>query len=106
MLTGHELRNLLGKGIRFYRQQRELSQAVLAERANISITFLSNIERGIKYPTSDTLSAIANVLEVEVYELFRHDNSPIKNRELFERFKIDITKNVMESLQAVYKAYE
>ena len=106
MITGQELRAILGKGIRFYRQQRQLSQAALAEQANISITFLSNIERGIKYPTSDTLSGIANVLGVEAYELFRHDHSPAKYRNLFERFKIDITKNVLETLEAVYKAYE
>ena len=106
MITGQDLRTILGKGIRFYRQQRQLSQAALAEKASISITFLSNIERGIKYPTSDTLSAIANGLSVEVFELFRHDHSPAKNRKLFERFKIDITKNVLETLETVFKAYE
>ncbi|MCL2441756.1 MAG: helix-turn-helix domain-containing protein [Treponema sp.] len=106
MINGHELRSILGKGIRFFRQQRQLSQANLAEKAYISVTFLSNIERGIKYPTSDTLSAIANGLGVEVYELFQHDHSPDKNRKLFERFKKDIEKNVMDTLQIVYKAYE
>jgi len=106
LITGHELRGILGKGIRFYRHQRQISQAALAEKANISITFLSNIERGIKYPTSDTLSAISNGLGVEVYELFRHDHSPAEHRQLFERFKIDITKNVLETLETVYKAYE
>ncbi|MCL2380555.1 MAG: helix-turn-helix domain-containing protein [Treponema sp.] len=106
MINGQELRVILGKGIRFYRQQRQLSQATLAEKADISITFLSNIERGVKYPTSDTLSAIANGLEVAVYELFRHDNSPVENRELFERFKVDITRNLNETLQNVYKSYE
>jgi len=106
MTSGQELRKILGKGIRFYRQQRRLSQAALAEKANISITFLSNIERGIKYPTSDTLSAIANCLGVEVFELFHHDHSPSENRILFERFKIDITKNVLETLETVYKLYE
>ena len=106
MISGKELRIILGKGIRFYRQQQQLSQANLAEKANISITFLSNIERGVKYPTSDTLSAISNGLGIEVYELFRHDHSPIEFRCLFERFKLDITKNVQETLEAVYKAYE
>jgi len=106
VLNGHELRAILGKGIRFYRQQRQLSQAALAEKAGISITFLSNIERGIKYPTSDTLSAISNGLDVEVFELFRHDHSPVENRRLFERFKIDISKKVQETLESVYKAYE
>ena len=106
MITGQDLRIILGKQIRFYRQQRQLSQATLAEKADISITFLSKIERGIKYPTSDTVSAIANSLGVDVYELFRHDHSPAEHRKLFERFKIDITKNVLETLETVYKAYE
>ena len=106
MINGQELRAILGKGIRFYRQQRHISQASLAEKADISITFLSNIERGIKYPTSDTLSAIANGLEVEVYELFRHDHSPEQNRKLFDRFKKDITKSVIDTLEMIYKAYE
>jgi len=106
LLNGHELRVILGKGIRFYRHQRQLSQAALAEKANISVTFLSNIERGLKYPTSDTLSALSNSLEVEVYELFRHDHSPAAHRGLFERFKKDIVKNVMDTLKTVYKAYD
>ena len=106
VVDGQELRAILGKGIRFFRQQRKFSQATLAEMAGISVTFISNIERGIKYPTSDTLSAIANSLEVEVFELFRHDHSPAKNQALFERFKIDITKNVLETLESVYKSYE
>jgi len=106
VITGQDLRTIFGKKVRFYRQQRQLSQAALAERASISITFLSKIERGLKYPTSDTLSAIANGLGVEVYELFRHDHSPAEHRNLFERFKIDITQNVMKTLETVYRAYE
>jgi len=106
VIDGQELRAILGKGVRFYRQKRQLSQADLAKKAGISITFLSNIERGIKYPTSDTLSALANGLEVEVYELFRHDPSPAEHRVLFERFKNDITQNVMKTLETLYKMYE
>jgi transcriptional regulator with XRE-family HTH domain len=105
-MNGQELRGILGKGIRFYRQQRQLSQADLAEKAEISITFLSNIERGLKYPTSDTLSAIADGLEVEVFELYRHDHSPIERRRLFERFKTDITQNILKTLETVYQAYD
>ena len=106
MVNGQDIREILGKGIRFYRQQRHLSQAALAEKANISVTFLSNIERGVKYPTSDTLSAIANSLEVEVFELFKHDYSPSKNRVLFERFKKDLRRNVITTLDTIYGEYE
>jgi transcriptional regulator with XRE-family HTH domain len=106
MISGQDLRALLGKRIQFYRKQRQLSQAALAEKADISITFLSKIERGLKYPTSDTLSGITNGLGVEVCELFQQDETPAEHRSLFERFKIDITKNVLETLEMVYRAYE
>jgi transcriptional regulator with XRE-family HTH domain len=106
MLNGQDVRALLGKRIQFYRKKRQLSQAALAERADISITFLSNIERGIKYPTSETLSCIANGLGVNLCDLFQDAETPADNRNLLERFKIDITQTVMKSLEAVYKAYE
>jgi transcriptional regulator with XRE-family HTH domain len=106
VVSGQDLRVILGRRIQFYRKQRQLSQAALAEKADISITFLSNIERGIKYPTSDTLSGIANGLGVEAYELFRQDDFPEERRNLLERFKKDITENVVKTLEAVYSAYE
>jgi transcriptional regulator with XRE-family HTH domain len=106
MISGQDLRTLLGKRIQFFRKQRQLSQAALAEKADISITFLSKIERGLKYPTSETLSGIANGLGVEPWELFRQAETPPEHHNLPERFKIDITQNVLKALDSVYKAYE
>ena len=106
LITGQEVRDNLGKAVRFYRKQRRLSQAELAEKADISITFLSKIERGIKFPTSETLSGLANGLGVEVYQLFRNDETPLEQWTLFERFKKDITKNINETLENIYKEYE
>jgi transcriptional regulator with XRE-family HTH domain len=48
-----------------------MSQAVLAEKAEISIPFLSDIERGNKWPYMDTLINIAKALNAEVYELLK-----------------------------------
>jgi len=106
LITGQEIRDNLGKVVRFYRKQRRLSQAELAEKAGISITFLSKIERGIKFPTSDTLSGLANGLDVEVYQLFRNDETPVEKMKLFERFKKDITNTINETLENIYKEYE
>jgi transcriptional regulator with XRE-family HTH domain len=106
LITGQKLRVNLGNAIRFYRKQRCLSQAELAEKAGISVPFLSKIERGIKFPTSETLSGLANGLGVEVYQLFRNDETPVEQWTLFERFKKDITKNINETLKTVYKDYE
>jgi transcriptional regulator with XRE-family HTH domain len=106
VINGQDLRALLGRRVQFYRKKRRLSQAAFAEKAGISITFLSNIERGLKYPTSDTLSGIVNGLGVDVCELFRDTETPPQHRNLLERFKIDIRQNILKTLEAVYKAYE
>ncbi|GHV94585.1 hypothetical protein AGMMS50293_09050 [Spirochaetia bacterium] len=102
MISGQDLRTLLGRRIQFYRKQRQLSQATLAEKADISITFISQIERGIKYPTSETLSGITNALGVEVCELFQEDKTPAEHRNILERFKNDVLGTVEE----VYKVYK
>jgi transcriptional regulator with XRE-family HTH domain len=46
-----------------------LYKAVLAEKAGISVIFLSSIERGTKYPKAETVAKLAKVLEVEIFEL-------------------------------------
>ncbi|MDR2942872.1 MAG: helix-turn-helix domain-containing protein [Treponema sp.] len=101
MMNGQDVRELLGKRIQFFRKQRQLSQAVLAEKAGISITFLSKIERGIKYPTSETISGITNGLGVELYDLFRHDEIPPDYHNMLDRLQNDL----MQTIDAVFKAY-
>jgi transcriptional regulator with XRE-family HTH domain len=76
-MTGSELRRILSKNLKLLRSQRSLSQMELAEKANISIPFLSNIERSNKWPYPDTLVKLAEALQVDVHALFL-ENSPPK----------------------------
>ena len=75
-MDGQEIKDILGKNIKFIRNQRQYSQAILAEKADISITFLSNIERGLKFPKPAVLAQIADSLGVEICELFRSNSLP------------------------------
>jgi transcriptional regulator with XRE-family HTH domain len=102
MISGQGVRELLGKRVQFYRKQRQLSQATLAEKADISITFLSKIERGIKYPTSETISGIANGLGVELCDLFRHDETSADHQNMLDRLQSD----VFQTVEAVFNAYK
>jgi len=102
MMNGQYVRELLGKRIQFFRKQRQLSQAALAEKADISITFLSKIERGIKYPTSETISGITNGLGVELCDLFRQDGNQADHQNMLDRLQND----VMQTVDAVFKAYK
>ena len=102
---GQAIKDALGKTIKFLRFRRELSQADLAEKANISITFLSTVERGIKFPQPDILSKLAKVLDVEVFELFKHDVVPSDDKEMMSQLSEDITKNVNQTIANVFKQY-
>ncbi len=53
------------------RGQKKLSQEELAFRANVHRTYVSQLERGLKSPTLDTLSLICEVLEIRVSDLLR-----------------------------------
>jgi transcriptional regulator with XRE-family HTH domain len=70
-MGGDEVRGILARNLKAFRNHRDWSQAVLAEKAGISIPFLSEIERGNKWPYPDTLSSLARALDIEVYEFFR-----------------------------------
>jgi len=100
------LKEILGEKIKYFRLRRQFSQADLAEKANISITFLSNIERGNNYPQARTLCNIANALGVEVWELFKNDDTFNEQNAIIDRISEDFTKHVTIALETVYKKYK
>ncbi|MBT9141199.1 MAG: HTH-type transcriptional repressor RghR [Dehalococcoidia bacterium] len=61
---------LLGKRLRALRRLKRLTQDDLANASGISVSMLSTIERGAKYPRVDLLRKFARVLEVPPEELF------------------------------------
>ncbi|GHT76941.1 hypothetical protein FACS1894124_8820 [Spirochaetia bacterium] len=104
-MDGQAIKATLGRNIKLLRTRRGLTQAVLAEKADISVIFLSSIERGTKYPKPDVLARIATSLTVEVFELFKGDLVPSDTRELISRLSVDITGKVNASLEDAFKQY-
>ena len=101
-----KLKGILGENIKFYRLRRQYSQADLAEKANISITFLSNIERGNNYPQARTLCNIANSLGIEVWELFKNDDAFNEQDAIIDRISEDFIKHVTLALETVHRKYK
>jgi transcriptional regulator with XRE-family HTH domain len=104
-MDGQAIKATLGKNIKFLRFRKEYSQADLAERADISIIFLSNIERGVKFPKPEVMSRIAKALEVEVFELFKADLIPTDYKETMSRLSEDIHRNISMAVDEVFKQY-
>jgi transcriptional regulator with XRE-family HTH domain len=104
-MDGPAIKAILGKNIKFLRIRKEFTQAVLAEKADISIIFLSSIERGTKYPKPDILARIAKALEVEVFELFKGDLAPSDSKEVLYQLSEDIAKDINTAVAEVFKKY-
>lgn len=64
------LREQFGERIRALRKEAGLSQEELAAKADISVDFVSLIERGINAPSFETLETLARALNLPVKELF------------------------------------
>ena len=60
----------IGQAIQLARSKRKLSQAALAKRAGISVSYLSLLERGRRDPPLSTLQRIAAALVMPVELLF------------------------------------
>lgn len=64
------LRKKFGARLREIRVERRMTQEQFAESLDISVDFLSLIERGINAPSFETLDKMAKRLRVSVADLF------------------------------------
>ena len=60
-----------GKRLKELRVKRNLTQAELAEKVELSTNFIGMVERGLRNTSIDKLFALANVLEVSLEEFFK-----------------------------------
>ncbi len=70
------LRKKFGLRLRDIRAQRGMTQERFAEMLDISVDFLSLVERGTSSPSFETLERIAKRLRMSVADLFTFDSSP------------------------------
>lgn len=80
-------RGHIGQRIKYYRQKLGLNQTALAQRAHVNQGFLSEIERGRRKPSPNSLKAIALALDVPPAVLIgagpEHDTpQPLDTRDL------------------------
>ncbi|QGN34843.1 helix-turn-helix domain-containing protein [Microlunatus sp. Gsoil 973] len=63
------LRTLLGGVLRQARHDQQRTLSDVADRAGISVPYLSEIERGRKEPSSEMLAAVCGALELDLVDL-------------------------------------
>lgn len=60
---------LFGGRLRAIRQKRGLTQQALADSAGMSLTYISNMEHGLKVPSLTTILRLAVALDCKVMDL-------------------------------------
>jgi transcriptional regulator with XRE-family HTH domain len=100
------LRYVLSMNLKKYRGYRKLSQAELAEKLDISIPFLSDIENGKKWVSPRTLAKIAEVFNIEAYELLRPEQTlPDSPVNILEQYTADVYAIFGQTLDELYRRY-
>lgn len=70
-----EFYKLLGKRIKYIREQANFTQEKLAEKAGISLDYLGKIEVNINKPGIKTILKLANALDLPVKDLFNFEEN-------------------------------
>lgn len=70
-----EIRYELGKRIRQYRCYQKLSQEKLAEMSGLNTIYISEVERGIKNASIETIYKISRGLGINIRDLFNNIDS-------------------------------
>lgn len=93
----------IGKNIRHFRNLKNISQEILAEKTNLSTNYISMIERGEKIPSLTSLIRIANALEVTsdmlLCELVTKSYS-VKNSVIMDRIS-ELSKKEQQKIYVV-----
>ena len=105
---------VLGATIRRQRQLAQMSLRQLAEVAQVSNPYLSQIERGLHEPSVRVVRSIAKALNVSAEELLgdagmlddeEEAQSPMSSTENAIRADASLTDEQKDSLVSVYRAY-
>lgn len=83
---------LLGKNIRKPRKEKQYTLEQLAEKLDVSTTFIGQIERAKGIPSLETLVKIANVLEISADSLLFGDLSTKSGNNHFVKKIAELTE--------------
>lgn len=100
---------IIGKRIQAQRRAQHITQEKLAEKAGLSVVYLSKIENGRVYPTLETLSNICTELDTELSailsntEIARKDYANERVLELFNSCSIRVKPIALSLLEELSK---
>ena len=98
----------LGSRIRQYRKKKGLTQEDLAFDSGINISFLGDIERGVKKPSIESLEKLLKVLGVAFPEFFDFETGikPFKDCTALEKLNLKLQGRSEGEIGMIYKVIQ
>ncbi len=100
-----DLKTLLGVAIKTQRGSLGISQEELAYRAGLHRTYVSDVERGARNPSIESIEKLASALEVSLSMLFEQAGNGSQAKQLVEILLVeDNLRDVQLTLRGFEKA--
>jgi len=97
---------MLGEQIRQHRKRFGYTLQEFSQKTNLSVGYLSNIERDVASPTVATLDIICNALRIDIVELLRATRSPSPLLKKADRRRIYAARDgILENIAAENDQY-
>ena len=101
-----DLRILLGMAIKTKRTSLRISQEELAHRAGLHRTYVSDLERGARNPSIESIEKLAGAFQVSVSKLFESVGKGTSSRRMVEILLVeDDPRDVELTVRALKKAH-
>ncbi|MFG2060005.1 helix-turn-helix domain-containing protein [Micromonospora sp. NPDC048871] len=91
------LRRVIGDALRARRQGQHRTLREVSSAANVSLGYLSEIERGQKEPSSELLAAICHALGARLSELLREVSDTVALAEQLPEVLVPVSNETVES---------
>ena len=100
------LRNTFIDNLKFYRKKSHFSQQQLAERCNIATNYLSEIERGVKFPTVEMIEQLSQALSIPAHLFFIDSSESTVNTDpITKKRNEEFSNNLLQNIRELLKTY-
>lgn len=101
LMNSKELQEIFSSNLKNARSRANLSQMKLAEKANLSVGYICDLESGRRWGTPETFSRLATALDINPFELLLPINLDAsssfelsKQREILAKLNESLRKNI------------
>jgi len=96
----NRVQEILSGNLRLHRKRLGLTQEQLAERCDLTPKYITSLEIGRRFPSSDSILQLASALGLKPYQLFLEDGDvqAFDRRELVARYRERVGGHLLSDL--------